>query len=61
MPGLASELRTLVEGRRGIKTTKKLIEWLQKRELLMKKVKCKLCNHKMKLEDNIACLDKCEW
>lgn len=61
MPGLASDLRQLIEGRRGKKNLKKLIKWLQRRKLIRQKMKCNFCHHKMEIEQNSRGVDKCEW
>ncbi|XP_030269589.1 uncharacterized protein LOC115579957 isoform X2 [Sparus aurata] len=59
---LATKLIELTEGK---KTTKKhqikLIEWLQKKEILRGKVKCSRCHDKMKLKKKIASVDRFEW
>lgn len=48
-PSLNRKLLSMIEGRQTKRKKLKLIKWLQKKKLLKAKMKCNLCQHKMKL------------
>lgn len=56
MASLARKLRELVEGKKHLK----LINWLQKKKVLKRMIKCSVCGHKMKLKQSNG-IDNFEW
>ncbi|XP_057183220.1 uncharacterized protein LOC130549896 isoform X1 [Triplophysa rosa] len=61
MPGLLQDLRKLLENGRSRKQHLKLIKWLQKRQLLKRKMKCSKCRHKMSLKPRTMARDHYAW
>jgi uncharacterized membrane protein YkvA (DUF1232 family) len=57
MPGLATELRELIEGRTKSKRRhREIIKWMQKKRLLRRWMRCQKCKHKMKFKESV-CVD----
>ncbi|XP_056457128.1 uncharacterized protein LOC130390970 [Gadus chalcogrammus] len=61
MPGLATELRELIEGRTKSKRRhRQIIKWMQKKRLLRRWMRCQKCKHKMKFKESV-CVDNYAW
>ncbi|XP_035980583.1 uncharacterized protein LOC118556654 [Fundulus heteroclitus] len=61
MPGLATELRELIEGSTKSKRRhREIIKWMQKKRLLRRGMRCQKCKHKMKFKESV-CVDNYAW
>ncbi|XP_028249940.1 uncharacterized protein LOC114426621 [Parambassis ranga] len=56
-----TQLTKLINKSSSTKNSLKLIKWLQKRRLLKRKMKCRLCRQDMKLKKRTNCGDQYAW
>lgn len=58
---LARKVFRLCEGRPTVKRTTRLIKWLQKRGLLKRRMKCRLCQQYMQIKTRLDLHDGLQW
>lgn len=55
------ELKKLISEGTSQKNALKLIKWLQKKKLIKRKIKCRICHREMKLRKRVNSRDQYAW